>query len=772
MQEGMESSKPQRDRRVSRSALSRSLAKLMENPRLAGFRRWLDGTTARLEAIERKIPPAWKKPVVRRSVVAVVLVVGGVTAVRVVAADVDKSLPDPKELQTFARPGTLTIRASDGTILHQLGPATREKLKIDQIPKRLIEAFIASEDRRFYDHSGVDFQGIARAIVRNFRSGEVVEGGSTLTQQLARIVYLNQDRSIGRKIREAMIAQKLERAVNKDQILEQYLNLVFLGSNAYGVADAAWVYFSKPVSQLTLSEMATIAGLPPAPSVYSPLENLDKARERRNTVLDRMVTAGYITMAEAEAAKAQPLTVKPSTPKKIQSDAPYFTYYVQQQVPKLVSKEALEAGGITVETSLNAKWQKVAEKAVRNTIQDDGNAEGFKQGALVAIDPRSGEVRAMVGGYDFYKDSMFNRATQAQRQPGSTFKSFVYATAIGAGFSPNQGYPDERFMVDGYQPKNYGNKYSGWQSMRSALTKSLNVVAVKVLIDVGFDPVIKLAQSMGIRSKLEPTYSMALGAYEVNLLELTSAYGTFAAQGNAIEPRGIRRILDRTGKILYDAQVKPKRSLDAESANIVTWMLRSVVSEGTGRPAQIDRPVAGKTGTSEQARDLWFIGYIPQLVTGVWLGNDDSSPTWGTSGTAAYTWQQFMKEAVKGMPVQKFPEIPDNIEDRKGTIKPKPVKPNRTQIPPADPSEESSSRERRYEEAPPEPTYYDPAPEERRRSDPPPEEPRPRAEEPPPADPAPAPEEPPASAPAPEPPPAAPADPAPPAADPLPPPGN
>lgn len=769
MNEGAGSTQPKRDRRLRRSQLSRGLAQLMENPRLAGFRRWLDGTTARLEAIERKIPPSWKRPVVRRSVVAVVVVVGGIAAVRVVAADVDKSLPNPNELRTFARPGTLTIRAADGTILHQLGPATREKLKIEKVPKRLIEAFIASEDRRFYEHGGVDLQGIARAIVRNFSSGEVVEGGSTLTQQLARIVYLNQDRSIGRKVREALIAQKLEREVSKDQILENYLNLVFLGSNAYGVADAAWVYFSKPVSQLNLSEMATIAGLPPAPSVYSPLENLDKALQRRNMVLDRMAAAGFISAAEAEATKAQPLTVKPSSPKKIQSDAPYFTYYIQQQLPKLVSEETLEAGGITVETSLNAQWQKVAEKAVRTTIQEDGNAEGFKQGALVAIDPRNGEVRAMVGGYDFYKDSMFNRATQAQRQPGSTFKSIVYATAIAAGFSPNQGYLDDRFMVDGYQPKNYGNKYSGWQSMRSALTKSLNVVAVKVLIDVGFEPVIKLAQSMGIRSKLEPTYSMALGAYEVNLLELTSAYGTLAAQGNAIEPHGIRRILDRTGKVLYDSNNKPKRVLDAGSANIVTWMLRGVVSDGTGRAAQLDRPVAGKTGTSEQARDLWFIGYVPQLVTGVWLGNDDSSPTWGTSGTAAYTWHEFMKQAVKGLPVQKFPELPENIDDRKGSIKAKPVKPNRTQVPPSEPGEASSNSGRGYEEAPREQSYSEPPPSESRRSEPVWEAPPPRNEAPPAADPPPE-AAPPASAPAPEPPQEA--DPAPPAADPLPPPGN
>ncbi|MGG6264930.1 transglycosylase domain-containing protein [Leptolyngbya sp. AN03gr2] len=762
--------RPAKSRRRERA--KRNVAKLMEHPRLAGFRNWLDGTTARLQSLEQRIPAPLKTKKARNILVAGTVVVFGATAIRVASIEIDQTLPDPGQLKTFARPGTLTIRASDGTVLHQLGPATRNRLTIDKMPDRLVQAFVASEDRRFYDHNGIDFQGIGRAVFRNLTSRNVVEGGSTITQQLSRIVFLDQDdRSMGRKIREAMIAQKLERNVDKKQILEKYLNFVYLGSNAYGVADAAWIYFSKSVDQLTLGEMATIAGLPPAPSLYSPLVSLEMAQERRNVVLDKMVVAGYITEAESQAAQAEILAVKPSTPRNIQSSAPYFTYYVQQELEKLVPKEKIAEGGVTVETTLNARWQKAADKAIRNAITVDGNAEGFKQAALVAIDPRNGEIRSMVGGYDFYKESQFNRATQAQRQPGSTFKPFVYATAVGAGFSPNRSYLDERFMVDGYQPKNYGNKYSGWQSMKSALTKSINTVAVRVLIDVGFQPVIKLAQSMGIGSKMEPTYSLALGAYEVNPLELTSAYGVFATQGNHVKPHAIRRIIDRNGNVLYDSNYKPKRVLDADTAAITNWMMREVVSEGTGRPARLDRPVAGKTGTSENARDLWFIGYIPQLVTGVWLGNDDNSPTWGSSGTAAFTWHEFMKEAVQGMPVQKFAELPENIEDRKGTIKPQPVKPNRTrslgQGP--DPEAEQPSRGRYYEEPAPEPAYSEPAYSEPRRSEPEPE--------PAPAPDPPAAAAPPEPAPAPEPAapsaPAAPPEPAPPAsADPLPPPGN
>ncbi|MCY7274029.1 MAG: penicillin-binding protein 1A [Phormidesmis sp. CAN_BIN44] len=756
--------------RSRRSRKNRRFASLLNNLRLPGLQSHLDRVSGRLNELKQKLPPPLKNPVVRRRLLWVGVLVGGFGAFKIAAWQIDRSLPNTADLAVFARPGTLTIKASDGSILHQLGPATREKLTIAQIPKPLIQAFIASEDRRFYEHKGVDYQAIVRAIGRNLTSGGLIEGGSTITQQLARVVFLNQDRSIGRKVREAFLAQKLEREVDKQTLLERYLNLVYLGSNAYGVGDAAWIYFSKSVNQLTLSESATIAGLPPAPSLYSPLVSLEKAKERRNVVLDKMAEVNYITPTEAATAKAEDLKIKPSSPKKIESDSPYFTYYVQQQLPKYVSKQALEAGGITIETTLNPKFQKSADKAIRAAIEVDGASQGFKQAAMVAIDPRNGEVRAMVGGYDFYKGSQFNRATQAQRQPGSTFKPFVYTTAMAAGFSPYRSYLDERFMVDGYQPKNYSNKYKGWINIRDALTASVNVVAVKALIDVGFDPVIKTAESMGIHSKLSPTYSMALGAYEVNLLELVSSYGTLAAQGKAIEPHGIRRIINAKGKVLYDADFKNKQVVDANTAAIMTWMLRNVVSDGTGRPAQIDRPVAGKTGTSEDARDLWFVGYIPQLVAGVWLGNDDNSPTWGSSGTAAYAWHQFMKESVGGMPVQKFPQVPENLDDRKGTIKANPVKPNRIRSLGGSADPDESQSERRYD-APAESSYsepkagrsYEPAP-----ADPPPAE---RAPEPAPREKAP-PESvaPPEPAPRKEAP--APADPAPAFSDPLPPPGN
>ncbi len=603
----------------------------------------------------------------------------------------EQSLPDTSNLATVTsvRSGTITLKSSDGFILQQSGPASREQLKIQQVPDQLAEAFIAIEDRRFHRHSGIDLQGILRALSNNILSGEVVEGGSTITQQLARTTFLDQELSALRKLREARLAQKIEAKLSKDQILERYLNLVYLGAGAYGVADAAWVYFSKPVTALTLSEMATLAGLPAAPSVYSPITDPEAARQRRNLVLEQMQTAGFITATEAAAASATPVSVKRSLPKHLQDETPYFTSFIQEQLPKVVPAETLKQGGVSVETTLNLEWQQAAESAVEEAILNNGPAQGFEQAALVAIDPRNGEVKAMVGGPS-YEKSQFNRATQAKRQPGSTFKAIVYTTAIAAGLSPHDGYLDAPYVVDGYEPKNSGKTHRGWVSMGNALTRSINVVAVKVLIDVGFEPVIRLANQMGIESKLQPIYSLALGSTEVTPLELTSAYGTLAAQGRHTQPHGIRRVINRQGEVIYDADFKPKRVIDPGTTAIVTSMLENVVLSGTGTPAQLGRPVAGKTGTSEQARDLWFVGYIPQMVAGVWLGNDNNYPTGGSSATAAYTWHEFMSEVVEEMPVGKFPQVP-TLDGRKGSIKAEPVRPKNAYTGTLEPPPEESS---------------------------------------------------------------------------------
>ena len=589
----------------------------------------------------------------------------------------EQSLPEVADISSYRRDGTLTIKATDGKIIQQTGPATREKIKLQDIPTPLVQAFIAVEDRRFYEHRGVDYPGVIRAFILNIIARDIVQGGSTITQQLARMVFLDMEQSIWRKLREAMLAWKIENELSKEEILELYLNIVYLGSGTYGVADAAWVYFSQPVFGLTLAQMATLAGLPPAPSQYSPLVNEEAAKRRRNLVLKEMQAAGLISDERTKRAIAQPMKIKPSAPKRLIVEAPYFANYIQKELPKYVSSEVIMAGGLTVETTLDRRWQEIGEKVIQEAVDIDGYRQRFDQAALVAIDANTGEVKALVGGRDFAK-SEFNRAIQAQRQPGSTFKSFVYAAAVAAGIPPTNGYRDLPFTVDGYKPKNYGKKYGGWRSMIDSLAYSVNVVAVQVLIDVGFEPVINLAKDMGIKSEVKATYSMALGSWEVNLLELTNAYATFAAQGKYIPAHGIKKVINQNGKVIYESNFKPKQVLDKDSAAIVTWMLENVVKYGSGANAYLsDRPVAGKTGTTEEARDLWFIGYIPQVATGIWFGNDDNKPTWGVSSTAAYNWQQFMRKVAKDIPVKNFPKKP-SFYDRKPTIESKPVTPRWT----------------------------------------------------------------------------------------------
>ncbi|MEM9808194.1 MAG: PBP1A family penicillin-binding protein, partial [Cyanobacteria bacterium P01_D01_bin.56] len=552
----------------------------------------------------------------------------------------------------------------------------QEYLEYDEIPDTLVQGFIASEDRRFYEHEGIDYKGIARAAYSNVRNRELVEGASTITQQVARIIFLDQDRSFQRKFREALLAQKLEKELGKEKILERYLNLVYLGAGAYGVADAAWIYFGKTVEELTVSEIALIAGMAPAPSVYSPLVDEEAAREQRDKVISRMLENGVISQGQATTAYRSDVATTPNEPKFLYSEFPYFTIYVQKKLPELISQEDIEAGGLVVETSLQPQWQRSAETTLEEVLEEYGKWQRFEQGSIVALNPKTGQIHAMVGGTDF-EESQFNRVTQAQRQPGSTFKAFVYSAAIASGISPYKDYVDARYVVDGYEPKNYGEKFSGNVELRRALASSINIVAVKVLIEVGFEPVINLAKRMGIKSDLLPAYSLALGSSEVNLLELTNAYGALAAEGKHVEAHGIERITNRSGEVLYEFSDESKQALDKDSAAIMTWMMRSVVEGGTGSNAYISgRQIAGKTGTSEKNRDLWFIGFTPNLVVGVWFGNDDSSPTRGASSTAAYAWRKFVSQFIEELPVEKFPELP-RLSGREGSIEAKPVKPGK-----------------------------------------------------------------------------------------------
>jgi penicillin-binding protein 1A len=605
---------------------------------------------------------------------------------------VDRSVSEyaSDDALNYVRPGTVTIKGVNGAILLQTGNATRETIKVWQMPDKLKKAFVAIEDSRFYDHDGVDYKGVVRALVSNVTSKNLVEGASSINQQLARMVYLNQERSFWRKLREIRLAQRLNQKLTKDQVLERYLNLVYLGEGTYGVADSAWVYFSKTVDQLTLAEMATLAAMPPAPNKYSPFVNPQFAKGRRDFVLDRMVDAKFITAAEAATAKTEPLNPKRSPMKREEQQARYFTKYIEQELPQHISAKALKQGGLTVETTLNPEWQKKAEEVVNSTVRS--NRGSFGQAAMVSIDPRTGGIRAMVGGTDF-ETHQFNRVTQAKRQPGSTFKPILYATAIAGGISPNKTYLDAPFDVDGYKPKNAGKSFKGQISMRDALVNSVNIIAIKILIDTGWQPVIDSAHKMGIESKLEPYYSLALGGLEVNLLEITSAYTTFANKGIHNPVHGITRVVDRKGEILYENKPEPAKVFEPDTTAIMTWMMSGVVNEGTATSAQINRPVAGKTGTTDKERDLWFIGFVPQLVTGVWLGNDNNHPTGNASSTAAYAWSRFMTTAVKNTPIQSFPPRPENVDKRKPELKLDPIHPRyqRTLAKPADDKEKDKS---------------------------------------------------------------------------------
>ena len=584
---------------------------------------------------------------------------------------VDSLLPDAGMISSFNRPGTLTVLSMDGEVVWKQGPVTREKLRSGKMPKLVEEAFIAAEDHRFYRHQGIDPLGISRAMVRNISRGSVEEGASTITQQLARMVFLSQDLTLWRKLKEAALAGKIERQLNKQQILEQYLNLVYLGSSAYGISDAAWIYFSKTPDELTLPEAAMIAGLPPAPSVYSPLVNPDLALQRRSIVLDRMVVAGYINEGERAAAEAAPLGLDPADPKFFLSKAPWFTSWLVSELPSTLSKEQLEVGGITIRSGLNQAWQVEAQKAV-NTY-----APGGMEGAAVIMEPGTGLVRAMVGGKD-YLSSQFNRASHALRSPGSTFKLFTYTAALKYGLKPEYVVANTKQCFAGFCVKAKGPTKV---NLVQAVSRSYNAAAVATARKVGYGRVIGVARDFGITSELGEYPSMVIGANEQYMVDMTAAYAAINNRGVYVKPTPFEEIYGPDGNLIWSRRVdaKPgKRAVTSEVADAMQWMLLQVVSSGTGSPARLPgRPVAGKTGTSEGARDLWFIGSIPQLTTGIWLGYDNNRKTRSSSAQAAYAWHSLMSKVVKGLPVQQFPPKPvltgSFIPIKPGPAKPKPT---------------------------------------------------------------------------------------------------
>ncbi|BCS52387.1 penicillin-binding protein 1A [Geobacter sp. SVR] len=692
-------------------------------------------------------------------------------------------LPKVDRLADYKPPIVSQVYGDDGSLVGEFYLERRIVVPVDKMPRKLIQAFVAAEDSNFYSHKGIDYFGILRAAIKNVISMRKKEGASTITQQVTKSMLLTPEKKFSRKIKEAILAKRMEEKLSKDEILYLYLNQIYLGGGAYGVQAAAETYFGKNVDELNLAEMAMLAGLPKAPNAYSPIKHLDKARERQSYVLERMVREGYITPAESEHAKKTVISIHPM--KKVNNDqSAYFLEHLRIQLEAKYGEERLYKGGLKIYTTMNAEMQRAAYESVRNGLKAVDKRQGFRgpsrylkqeeveafcakveegidspvlktgetyqgvvvgfntdkgeavvrvgdrrgilsrrnmawagrlamissygkpekgnraltlgsvievsvvspeinkegahfaldqvpevQAALVALDPRSGGIKAMVGGYDF-KKSQFNRAIQAKRNGGSAFKPIIYAAALDKGLTPATVIEDaEVEYPDGaggtWKPKNYDGLFRGPVTMREALTHSINIVSVKIMEQIGASYAAEYAKKLGFVSQIPSNLALALGAASVSPLELTSAYAVFANKGVVQPTFVITKVTDNDGIVQEEpAPQAPVPTIAPETAYVITNLMQSVVSSGTGQRASIlGRPVAGKTGTTNDSKDAWFVGYIPQLVTGVWVGYDQerSLGAGGSGGQAAAPiWAEFMQKAVLSLPVEDF-EAPENV---------------------------------------------------------------------------------------------------------------
>ena len=560
-------------------------------------------------------------------------------------------LPPIDQLAVPKRPPNIAILAADGSLIANRGDTGGPAVRLSELPPYLPKAFVAIEDRRFYSHFGVDPIGIARAVLRDMTGHGPVEGGSTLTQQLAKNLFLTQERSLARKIQEAILAVWLERKYSKDQILELYLNRVYFGSGAYGVEAAAQRYFGKSARMVTLSEAALLAGLMRSPTKLAPNHNLKGANERAAEVIVAMTEQGHITEAMAKLALASPAKVVQA---KGAGSINYAADYVMDALDDTVG--AIDED-IVVTTTIDPKMQAEAEHAITDELAAKGAKWGVEQGALVALDP-NGAVKALVGGRD-YGESQFNRAVSAMRQPGSAFKPFVYLSALEKGLTPDTVREDAPITVKGWNPENYSREYFGPVTLTKALSLSLNTVAVRLGLEVGPKTVVRTAHRLGIASDLEPNASIALGTSEVTPLELVTAYAAFANGGIGVQPHVITRVRTADGKLIYSRKAANfGRVVEPQYVAMMNAMMEETLLTGTARKAELPGwQAAGKTGTSQDWRDAWFVGYTSCLVAGVWLGNDDSSPTKKVSGgnLPVEIWSRFMKAALQGVPVAALP---------------------------------------------------------------------------------------------------------------------
>lgn len=556
------------------------------------------------------------------------------------------SLPPIQHLEDF-KPNVVTkIYSADGEVIKTFTAYKFEKVEIKNVPDNIKHAIIATEDKNFYHHRGYDPIGLARSMVVNISTGSFSQGASTITQQLARILFLSNEKTFDRKIKEFIVAARIEKTISKDQILEMYLNNVYLGSGAYGIAGAAQIYFNKPLKDLTLAEAALIAGLPQAPSVYSPYNNKKLAIERRNQVLGRMYKMRYITRQEYEAAKEEKLHLNPNPDIYSLNRAPYFVDYAMKELEELGFDETeISQGGYKVVTTLNYKAQKAAEDAVIRHLGSGGK----NQAAVFSFSPITGEILVYIGGKNYNK-SQYDRITQAVRPPGSAFKPLVYAAAIEKGWGPNDMLEDTPVNINGWKPHNYGNKYRGQMPLFMGLMLSSNVMAARLIQDVGVRSVIGLARSLGITTPIEYDMTIALGSNGVKLYEMTIAYGAFANGGFKVKPYAIEKVETSRGKVIYQApKTRVMKVLNLNTASVITAMLKTVIESGTGRAASIGKPAAAKTGTTDDNKDASFYGYTPDVVTGIWVGNDDNTKTSGIYGGTipAMIWKATMQVATE-----------------------------------------------------------------------------------------------------------------------------
>jgi len=567
-----------------------------------------------------------------------------------------QNLPDVRILRNYTPSETTHIYDVKGKHLTSLhGEANREVVPLDEISPHLKRSVMAIEDSYFYAHKGVNATSAGRALKANFNRGETSEGGSTLTMQLVKNLFLSPERAFTRKLAEAVLALRVEQVFKKNEILELYLNQIYWGHNNYGAETASQSYFGKSVRDLNLAESAMMAGIIQAPEDLSPFRDMKSATTRQHVVLQRMRDLKWITPEEEKQARDYKIKLGKITSFQ-GSEIPYVTEAIVKEVEKKFGRDALLKGGLRIQSSIDTKLQRIAEETVRQSYR-----AGADQMALVAVDPRTHYVKAMVGGID-YKKSQYNRATQALRQPGSAFKPFVYYAAFASGkYGPDStimdsqvGYPDGDEM---YYPQNYDRSFGGSMTLRRALEMSRNIPAVKLGQEVGLNKVIEICRSLGIKSPIEPVISLPLGAVDVTPLEIATAYATLANNGWHSDPTLIVQVTDSKGGMVLDNRPKLRLVLDPWSAAATNELMQGVVNRGTGTAAQLGRPAAGKTGTTSSEKDIWFVGSVPQLATAVWIGNDDNTPL-GSGATggmvAAPIWRSFMSQAVRDLPVESF----------------------------------------------------------------------------------------------------------------------